>query len=375
LVVGVHPRSAAYPNTLFRLHELETSGKFDFAEINVALWHDDTQKRHGRARLTRSLARAIAAHVAVCVRYLFARSPAIAYVPYPSVFVLLFLSALPERLRPTRVVADAFISLYDTVVLDRQLLSPGGLTAKLLKWAERRAYETADQVIADTPQNAGFLSRLFDLPGTKVIAVPLATDELHFAPVPYQPRPGICNVLFVGTLAPLHGVATILEAAHLLAGRPDIRFTLIGDGQESEAVERWLADHPVNLDWQREWQSSLRVAEAIVQSDVCLGIFGTGDKTQRVCPYKLYLYTSVGRATITGDTAWLRDATRDAPAQPFATVPMGDAAALARTILTLADDPDRRAAIATAGRRFYDAKLANAHGRVKLESVLLRGPA
>lgn len=375
LVVGVHLKSEAYPNTLFRLQELKRSGLLRVREINRPLWRESTQHRHGRSRMTRNMLRATAAHLAVCLRYLFAKRPAIAYVPYPAVFVLLFMSALPRRLRPPHLVADAFISLYDTIVLDRQLLNPKGVAARLLKRAERRAYETADQVIADTPQNAQFLSRLFDLPGTKVIAVPLATDEISFTPVAYQPRPGICHILFVGALAPLHGVTTILEAAHLLTGRPDIRFKLIGDGQESLAVQRWLADHSVNLDWQRGWQSSIRIAEAIAESDICLGIFGTGDKAQRVCPYKLYMYTSVGRATITGETAWLREATRDAPAQPFATVPAGDAEALAHTILTLADDPERRSALADNGRRFYDAALANERGRAKLESALLRVPA
>ncbi len=375
LVIGVHLKSEAYPNTLFRLQELEGSGLLRVREINSPLWRESTQHRHGRSRMTRNVLRAAAAHLAVCLRYLFAKRPAIAYVPYPAIFVLLFMSALPKRLRPPHMVADAFISLYDTIVLDRQLLSPKGFAARLLKRAERRAFETADQVIADTPQNARFLSRLFDLPGTKVIAVPLATDEIHFAPVAYQPRRGICNVLFVGTLAPLHGVTTILEAAHLLTGRPDVRFKLIGDGQESLAVQRWLADHSVNLDWQRGWQSSIRIAEAIAESDICLGIFGTGDKAQRVCPYKVYMYTSVGRATITGETAWLREATRDAPAQPFAAVPAGDAEALARTILTLADDPALRSALATGGRRFYDTVLANEHGRAELEAALLRESA
>lgn len=374
LVIGVHLKSHAYPNTLIRLRELEQSSLFLCREINSPLWREGTQHRHGRARLTRNLARAIAAHVIVCVRCMFAKRPAVAYVPYPAVFVLLFLSTLPKRLRPTRTVADAFISLYDTVVLDRQLLGLRGLPARLLKRAERRAYRAADEVVVDTPQNARFLSNLFDLPITKVTAVPLATDETRFAPVAYQPRPGICNVLFVGTLAPLHGVTTILEAAHLLASRPDIRFKLIGDGQESLVVERWLADHSVNIDWQREWQSSAGIAVAIAESDICLGIFGTGAKAQRVCPYKVHMYASVGRATITGETAWLREAMRDAPAQSFATVPAGDAEALARTILTLADDPDRRSALAESARRFYHAVLANEHGRAELEMALLREP-
>lgn len=356
LILGVHLKSEGYPNTLYRLRDLESSSLFRVSEINVPMWNERTQNRHGFSRLTRNLWRAVIAHVAITIRYLVARRPERIYVPYPAVFVLLVLSWLPARCRPRYIVADTFISLYDTIVLDRRLIKRDGLPARLLKWIERRAYVCADKLAVDTPQNARYLSSLFKLPEAKFVAVPLSTNEAHFKYTPYKPSRGICRVLFVGTLVPLHGIETIIEAANLLSKRADIRFKLIGDGQDAPLVETRLRTQ--YLEWERAWQPSQRIAEEIGNADICLGIFGAGDKSQRVCPFKMYAYASIGRAVVTGNTLWLREASPPF-FEAFASVPVGDAAALAAKIIELADAPVLRTKLAENSRRFYEGYLSN----------------
>lgn len=370
LVLGVHLKSEGYPNTLYRLRDLEASGMFQMAEINVPMWREITQNRHGLARLTRNAGRAVFAHFAVMARYLAnAKRPERVYVPYPGVFVLLLLSFLPARLQPKWVVADVFISLYDTVVLDRRLFKQDGIVARILKWVESRAYAYADRLVVDTQQNARFLSALFGLPDAKAIVAPLSIDEAHFRHSHYQEHAGICRVLFVGTMVPLHGIATILEAARLLSDRPDIRFKLIGNGQDAPLVEAWLRTHVTHLVWEKAWQPSSRIAEEISHSDICLGIFGEGGKTQRVCPFKVYAYASMGRAIITGETEWLKETIRQH--ETFASVPVNDAAALAAKIAQLADDPALRSKLAASSSNFYQAHFGNRRATKMLASCLL----
>jgi glycosyltransferase involved in cell wall biosynthesis len=372
LILGVHLKSEGYPNTLCRLRDLEMSGLFQTAEINVPMWNEGTQNRHGFARLTRNVWRAAFAHMAVIARYLTAaRRPERVYVPYPSVFVLFLLSWLPAKFRPRRIVADVFISLYDTVVLDRRLLSQNGIAASILRWVEKRAYAYADKVVVDTQQNAKFLCALFGLPETKVVVTPLSIDEVHFKYAPYTPQPGVCRVLFIGTLVPLHGIDTILEAVRVLSGRSDIQFRLIGDGQDAPLVEAWVRAHPMRLVWERTWQPSSRVALEIGRADICLGIFGGGDKTQRVCPFKIYAYAATGRAIITGATDWLKETTGRLPYEPFAGVPIGAAAELAAKIAKLADNPALRANLATSGHQFYQTHFGNRRALDGLASCLL----
>ena len=370
MVIGVHVKSEAYPNTLFRLRDLAISDRFRYSEINLALWNENTQHRHGISRLTRNLLRAVFAHLVVLGKYLRSDRPDVSYVPYPAVFVLLLLRALPRTLQPPRIVADAFISLYDTIVMDRRLLRRDGMPAKALRWLEQRALEFADHVVVDTPQNARFMSDLLALPAAKISAIPLATDEAHFRQLPYEPSAGTCRVLFVGTIAPLHGVMTILEAARLLAAHADIQFRLIGDGQESPTVEAWLKTNRVNVSWERQWQSSAQIADAIARSDICLGIFGAGEKAQRVCPYKIYAYASVGRAVVTGDTEWTRTAFGSEVRGVFSCVPTDDPLSLAQRIAELAEDAELRLRLATNARRFYEAELSNRKGLAIIEALL-----
>lgn len=369
LVLGVHLKSEGYPNTLYRLIDLEASELFHMVEINVPMWHEDTQDRRGISRISRNLGRAIFAHIAVLCRYLATKCPDRVYVPYPAVFVLLLLSWLPKKLRPGHVVADVFISLYDTIVLDRQLLNPGGYPARILKWAESRAYAFADKLVVDTPQNVRFLCSQFTLPEAKVVAIPLSINESDFKYTVYDPCPRDCRVLFVGTMVPLHGIGTILEAARLLSDRSDIRFKLIGDGEDAPLVEASMVEHMAHLDWERKWQPSNKIAEEISQADICLGIFGAGDKPQRVCPFKLYAYASMGRAIITGETRWLKESSLSASGV-FAAVPVNDAVTLAERIVQLADDPALRSVLAVKSQKFYQAYLGNRRALEKLISCL-----
>lgn len=372
LVLGVHLKSEGYPNTLYRLSDLQSSGQFQMTEINAPMWHESSQGRRGISRIGRNLGRAIAAHGTVLLRYLAAGRRARVYVPYPAVFVLLLLSWLPRRLRPRHIVADVFISLYDTIVLDRRLLAPGGLPARVLKWVEHRAYLVADKLVVDTPQNVRFLCSLFALPEEKAVAIPLSINEGDFRYTAYVPRPGICRVLFVGTMVPLHGIQTILEAARLLSGRPDIHFRLIGDGEDASLIEAGLGAGLPNFFWERKWQPSSRIAQEISQADICLGIFGAGDKTQRVCPFKLYAYASIGRAIITAETLWLRESGA-AASGAFASVPVSNAEALAEKIVQLAGDPLLRMTLAENSHEFYQTHLGNRRALEKLSPVVLFG--
>lgn len=369
--MGVHLDSEGYPNTRYRLRDIRGDDSFQLSEINVPMWTDGTQSRTDLFRLGRSAGRALFAHAAVICRFLFSKKPDRIYIPYPAVFLLFFLSFLPAGRRPRRVIADAFISLYDTIVNDRNLIKRESLFARLLKRIEKRAYHFADALIVDTPQNAQFLADLFGLPPSKLEAIPLSTDEIHFRTAPYRPKPGICQVLFIGTMVPLHGIGTILEAAELLADRPDIRFALIGDGQDGELVKSWMDARHSTIEWERNWQTSEEIAQRIVEADICLGIFGAGAKTQRVCPFKIYAYAAVGRPIITGETAWVKEAVSDLAWQPFACVPVNDAKALASKIAELADQEALRNSLAENGREFYARRLSNHEALEKLKLCLL----
>jgi glycosyltransferase involved in cell wall biosynthesis len=265
------------------------------------------------------------------------------------------------------LVADAFISLYDTLTLDRDLIR-NRLVARLLLRLERRALACADVVIVDTPQNAAYLAQLFRLPESKFAAVPLQTNEVDYRPDPYRARTGLCTVLFTGTLVPLQGIGVIAEAIRRAAPSTLFRVRIIGDGQDAAEVRRLAAELPEVVSWERRWLSAAELAREIQRADICLGIFAANPKAQRVCPYKLYAYARVGRAVITGDTDWARSVAGESP--PFITVPVGDAEALANAICDLSRRPKRRERMAESAARFYQKELASSLGAARLARLV-----
>ena len=139
------------------------------------------------------------------------------------------------------------------------------------------------------------------------------------------------RVVFYGLFTPLQGTPVIGEALGLIAGA-DIEVTMIGRGQDEAATKRAAAANQ-SVRW-LDWVPAADLPAVVAGHDVCLGIFGTGDKALRVVPNKVYQGAAAGCAVITSDTAPQRRVLGDAAVL----VPPGDAAALAAALLRLADD-------------------------------------
>ena len=370
-ILGVHLESEAYPNVLHRVRALEASKRFSVTKIHRTGWSAETQSSSGKRRLLRNSWRMFIAHCLVLFSYFRTAPTDCVYVPYPAIILLWVLSFRPFKQRSGRLVIDAFISLYDTIVLDRRLLQPRGWPARFLFLLERRALHHADVIIVDTPLTATHFATLYDLPRDQLVALPLATDEEAFRPSQYVPTRDVCHVLFVGTFIPLHGVQTIVEAIAKLRQHRGIHVRVIGDGQDANLVEDAISRFGHTFDWQRRWHDSEELAAEIAASDICLGIFGSTEKTQRVLPFKLYAYSRIGRCIITAKTECTASMLSDVDYLPWQHVPTANGEALASAIIELTENPDKRVTFANDAQRFYREKLSNEASQRKLETTLL----
>lgn len=359
LVLGVHLKSEGYPNVLYRIADIEKTF-LRYEEINIPMWRERDIGTSDRYGFFKNAMQGLKAHGLTFSAYLTRKSVDVVYIPYPAIFLCAMLSFLPKKLRPKCLVIDAFISIYDTVVVDRALLSPEHFMARTLKKIEKRAFEMADVVITDTAINSSYYAEMFGLPKHKFTAIPLSSNEFDFKPEPYSYDKGdICNVLFVGTFIPLHGISTIVEAIYLLKDNARIFFTLIGNGQESTKVKKLYDENLENFRWISDWRAANEIAEFIEQSDICLGIFGGTEKAARVCPYKIYAYAACGRPIITSVSKLLTDPAGVIDGETFVFVEPANPVALAEAITALANNTDRRQVLSLNSMRYYEKYLSN----------------
>lgn len=267
-----------------------------------------------------------------------------------------------------RLVLDHMVSLADTA-RDRGLTRVPGVV-RALELVDRAATAQADVVVVDTGEQCATIPPRHR---PKVVVVPVGAPLAWFAAgerratgdgagTATRRRP--LRVVFFGLFTPLQGAPTIGRAIRLLADH-DIRWTMIGQGQERAATEAEAGDATVR--W-LDWVDADDLPTVVADHDVCLGIFGTGAKALRVVPNKAYQGAAAGCAVVTSDTPAQRAALGSAG---FYTPP-GDADALAAALAALGRDSTRlararRAAVARASRAFTPAAvvagLAEALGR------------
>lgn len=406
LVAGVTQISDLYPNVRYKLKILQSLRNFHFKmhvfDLGTARIVSESQfgqgdagpdtvpsqsfnasagKHSGLASRIRLAMRMLRGHISViasCRKQDFD----ILYIPYPGIFLVAALALLPSRWR-REIYLDAFISVYDTVVNDRAIFPRDSLIARLLYSIERKAFKVAHRVIVDTPENAAFYSELFALPAETFVDVPLSIPPLNTSvagmDIPAKTSRKI-RCLFMGTFVPLQGCDTLVRSASQLARYGNIEFVFIGDGQEAHVLERYLENNPANnLTWHRGSFPTDFVKEEIFKADICLGVFSENPKTQRVLPYKLYYYLSLGKTVITAETRTVRRILRESgmhgAVPPVSVCEAGNARQISELILDIASSPEQMQAQGKAARDYFEGFLSESCIRQKLTELFTEDPA
>jgi glycosyltransferase involved in cell wall biosynthesis len=296
------------PRTRILLDGLEQAGAH-VETIHAPVWGDlvDKSTVGSMGMRVRLAARWITRYPGLLARLVRAERHDVVLVLYLGQLDVLMLWPV-ARLRGFRVVWDQFISLYDTVVEDRRMVSPRHPLAALLFAWEWLACRLVDKVLIDTEAHAQYVRRTFGLAKDRVGSVIVGAEPEAFQPDEDQPPrdDAFIRVLFYGQFIPLHGIETIVRAAQQARDAP-IQWTLIGKGQEEDRIRALLDEGwPPRLEWV-DWVEYETLCRHIQQADVCLGIFGDTDKASRVIPNKVFQILHAGRPLITRDSPAIRE--------------------------------------------------------------------
>jgi glycosyltransferase involved in cell wall biosynthesis len=268
------------------------------------------------------------------------------------------------------VILDAYVSTYDTLVEDRHWFGPRSPGGRIARWLDQRGCQSADYIITDTHANGDYLIERFDIPRDDISTVYVGCDETVFYP---RDESRILEdkfeVFYYGSFLPLHGVDVIIEAAALLRDRPEIHFTLGGDGRLRAAVEQKVDELALTNVEFIGWIPLEQVPEHISQASICLGgHFSSVPKAARVVSTKTFQFIAMRKATVVGDNAATRELFR--PGEDVYAVPMGDPKALAEAIRTLTADVEVRQRVARGGYEIFRERLSTRSIAQQLASIL-----
>lgn len=235
------------------------------------------------------------------------------------------------------IVFDPLIGTYITRVIDDGFWWRGPLA----KWRDRRDFKRADHLIWDTDAHRTWGVKTFGLDASTSHTLHIGADTDLFTPIEWTKRTSGAPVKFgfYGTLAPLQGVETIMQAAELLRDRPEIQFELIGPIEKKKSTaslkKKLTTPHISYVPFlpYDELQQRIR------SFDVGLGVFGPSLKADVVIPNKIYHYAALGLPIISRKTVGMEEQFSDGVSYfGTGTTPK----VLAEAIVTLAADVSLR---------------------------------
>ncbi len=327
------------PRVRLLIDALKKSDRLE-AEIHVSVWQGVADK---------SVA-GLAQFVGAAFRYLLGMPRALwrlsrhsgtapLLLPYPGTPEI-FLAGPIARARGRKVVLDAFLPIHDTIIRDRQMARENGIVARFLRWFEEAGLRQADVILVDTDAHGDFLSREYAIPRQRFETIVVGAEALfHQPPEPddfediLDPNETTPIILFYGQFIPLHGLATILEAAKLTRSEA-LRWIVVGSGQQEDLARKFVAENGSGrLTWV-PWVDYRRLPALVARADICLGIFGGSDKAARVIPNKLFQALAMGKRVLTRSSPAL-DPLAEGFAERIVTIPPENAAALAEAVCDL----------------------------------------
>lgn len=258
---------------------------------------------------------------------------------------------IPIRLFTKKpIVFDFFISIYDTLVNDRDKIRKGSFLAKLLYKIDFLCCQQADKIFVDTRSNLEFYKNLFNIDPDKFVVLFVGCDEEIFYPRDKPTNKDL--VLYYSSFMPLHGIDVIIKAANLLKKTTSLKFIIIGEGLETNNIISLLKEldvYNVTLEPSRPLTD---LPNWITTAAICLGgHFGDTEKAKRVIPGKTFQLLAMEKAVIVGDNEANRELLTHKKDAWFCE--MNNPEALAEAILHLYQNPSVRKQIAKGGRQTF----------------------
>jgi glycosyltransferase involved in cell wall biosynthesis len=274
-----------------------------------------------------------------------------------------------------RIIFDEFINLHDWLVSEHKKLREGSTLTRLIDGYMKWVFRRSNIVITDTDAHAQLTVATYGLSRKKIAVVPVGADEEIFYPRPAAGADKF-EVLFYGSMLPLHGIDMILDAAALLASKDkykDLHFTLVGgrdNPQMLRMVKAFIESNKLKNVRHLPWVSYGELPRLIAAADLGLaGPFGGTGQARRVITGKTFQFLAMGKPALIGKTAAAGEFEDKVNSL---LVNQADSWALAEAIGWAYDNRGKLEAIGQAGRRLYEDKFSIRVIGDKLNTLLVK---
>ena len=249
-----------------------------------------------------------------------------------------------------KVVFDPLSSRFETKILDWKRKPPHSWQARWNFSIDSWAFRLSDLVLADTCAHKEYYCQEYRLSDDKVEVLPVGYDSDLFQRVSDENRQRgeKFEVLFFGSFLPLHGVKTIVHSARILSREDSSIFIkLIGSGQTRPEALALASQWSLDNIYFEGWLPQESLPQQIAQADVCLGIFGKGEKVMRVVPHKIFQAMAMGKAVVTLRTPAVEEFFHHR--EDILLCSSSHPSEVAKAVLELKKDPELRRRIAEGG--------------------------
>jgi len=194
-------------------------------------------------------------------------------------------------------------------------------------------------VTVNNPVRDGVLMRHGYRPDTIDVIANFADDRL-FKPMTYPPIEGAVRFVFHGTILERYGLRTLVQAVSQVRRRDRIRVRIIGEGDFSETLKRLIQTCGVGdiVDFVNRVYPLHEIPSVLSDCHVGLVPLDITPISDFALPLKLIEYTCIGLPSVTVNSTAISFYLRPDECMFY---PPGDAAALARILDEIADDPRR----------------------------------
>jgi glycosyltransferase involved in cell wall biosynthesis len=196
------------------------------------------------------------------------------------------------------IIFDSFVSVYDTICCDRELVSKKSLFARLLKCYDRFLCKISRIVLVDTKTHKEFFESAFNVSNIEYIYV--GANKSLFKKLDVRRNLDEFRVFWYGKSNPLQGVDVILKAAKLLENNKNIKFIMVGPVRKKfpHLYREYKLDNIEYVDFVPYQE----LAAEINKADLCLGgHFSNKEKALRVIAGKTFQFLCCQKPTIVAD--------------------------------------------------------------------------